>query len=496
MGLTLRLENETSLPDGGPLSVSVQGKRGLDIGRDTHLDWTLPDPSRHVSSKHCEIRYKDGGYWLHDVSTNGTFLYGESGRLKGPHRLRNGDRLVIGQYIIAVVIDGEEVAPTPVYEQQHSSYEEIWNPVGDSAPPVSRSDVQAPREAPRPVQSGDFLDWAADVPNPSAGAIPRIAAHFDVDLPRAAPAFDAPAPARAAPPAAPPPPAPELDWAYGAPKPAPPVEEPPPVPSPRRPVWVSNEPDGPWMAAQGETAAPPPAVPAPNAGEAAMPPPPMPQAAPIPQAAAVMAAPMPPAAPAGAPGGRIDGEFVRRVARGAGIPEDFLARQTPEQLAELLGLLMRLVVDNVRQLLNARLEAKRMTRSANQTMIQALDNNPLKFAPTTEEALRIMFGPPTSSYLDARRTLEQSFDDLKTHQIKTYAAMQQALQMLVADFDPQTIEDETEVDRGIAAVVGSRKARLWDAYVARWQVKTRRNEGGLADVFMQYFAECYERGRK
>ena len=42
----------------------------------------------------------------------------------------------------------------------------------------------------------------------------------------------------------------------------------------------------------------------------------------------------------------------------------------------------------------------------------------------------------------------------------------------------------------------SRKARLWDAYVARWQVKTRRNEGGLVDVFMQYFADCYERGRK
>jgi type VI secretion system protein ImpI len=137
-----------------------------------------------------------------------------------------------------------------------------------------------------------------------------------------------------------------------------------------------------------------------------------------------------------------------------------------------------------------------MTRSANQTMIQALDNNPLKFSPTTDEALRIMFGPQTASYLNAQKALEQSFDDLKTHQVLTYSAMQQALRMLVADFDPQTIEDETEVDRGLTAIVGSRKARLWDAYVARWQVKTRRNEGGLVDVFMQYFADCYERGRK
>ncbi len=45
MTLTLHIENETSLADGGPLSVSIKGKRGLDIGRDPYLDWTLPDPN-------------------------------------------------------------------------------------------------------------------------------------------------------------------------------------------------------------------------------------------------------------------------------------------------------------------------------------------------------------------------------------------------------------------------------------------------------------------
>ena len=72
------------------------------------LDWTLPDPTRFISSKHCEVRYRDGAYWLYDVSTNGTFLNGSDGRLKAPHRLRNGDRLTIGQYIVAVALDGED----------------------------------------------------------------------------------------------------------------------------------------------------------------------------------------------------------------------------------------------------------------------------------------------------------------------------------------------------------------------------------------------------
>ena len=73
--LRLSIENVDRLPDGGPLRIEVKG-RGLDLGRDAHLDWTLPDPGRTVSGKHCEIRFRDGGYWLHDVSTNGTFLDG------------------------------------------------------------------------------------------------------------------------------------------------------------------------------------------------------------------------------------------------------------------------------------------------------------------------------------------------------------------------------------------------------------------------------------
>ena len=76
MGLSLKIENMTTLPDGGPLAIDVPGNGGIDIGRDQHLDWTLPDPTRFISGKHCEIRFSDGAYWLHDVSTNGTFLNG------------------------------------------------------------------------------------------------------------------------------------------------------------------------------------------------------------------------------------------------------------------------------------------------------------------------------------------------------------------------------------------------------------------------------------
>jgi len=92
-------------------------------------------------------------------------------------------------------------------------------------------------------------------------------------------------------------------------------------------------------------------------------------------------------------------------------------------LAELLGAMILNVAENLRQLNTARSQSKRMMRSANQTDIQLTENNPLRHLPTAEDALRVMFGPPSRSYLDAYRTLEKSFGDLKQHQLMTVSAM-------------------------------------------------------------------------
>ncbi len=482
MALTLRIENETSLPDGGPLSVSIEGKRGIDIGRDQYLDWTLPDPSRFISSKHCEIRWHDGAYWLHDISTNGTFLYGADSRLKAPHKLRDGDRFAIGHYIIVAAVSGEGAGTAPDMPSAAApSYEEIWNPVGEAAPPIDPKQLKAPRDL-QPVR-GDFLDWAVDVPPAYEPAPPPYRA-------------PSPLPPRSIPPAD------DMSWAQGAAKPPAPEPEAVAVPSPRRPVWVTGEPNGPWATSTGSAAAQPPAAAADVvaaaralAAMAAGPAPPAPdQTAPERQAAVPRDMRIaPPAAQSVVPEAAALGDFIRLVARGAGLPEDTLAARDPAELAGEIGQLIRLFAESTKQLLEARQQAKRLARSSNQTMVQALNNNPLKFAPTAEDALRIMFGPPTRSYLDARRAFTQSFDDLKTHQLKTFSAMQHALKLLLGEFDPDVIENTSTGDRGLAGVVGSRKARLWDMYVTRWKARTQANEDGMLNAFMDYFAECYER---
>jgi type VI secretion system protein ImpI len=445
MALNLQLVNETTLPDGGPVSFRISGKRGIDIGRDAHLDWTLPDPTRYISSKHCEIRYEDGGYWLHDVSTNGTFLNGADHRMHAPHRLRTGDRFTVGHYIVAVTVEGEEGsadAGRSAAPPQSANYEELWASPANVAPPIDPKQLKAARHN-APVHS-DFLDWAADVPDP----------------------FRAPAPSYPAPPSAVPgpaprsPPSPDMDWAEGPPSyvPAPPPP-PPPTPAPRRPGWDTQG-GGSWE-----------------------------EATPVAAAAALPSRDAPTAASA-----TVSPEaFVRQLARAAGLPEDVLAQKDPGELAQQVGGVLRLVVENLLQLLSARRQAKVMARSASHTTIQALDNNPLKFSPTAADALRMMFGPATPGYLDAQRAIGQGFEDLKIHQLKTYSAMQQALTRLTADLDPQAITQDADEGRGIADLLVSRKAKLWDAYEARWEAKIGRGGGSAIAAFMSYFAEAYDR---
>ena len=305
MPLTLTIENETALPDGGPLTVSLSGGRGLDIGRDQHLDWCLPDPTRAISGRHCEVRFRDGAYWLRDISTNGTYVNGGSQRVQSPYRLQHGDRLEIGHYVIAVAID-EPVQAEPSLPRVDAAPDagSLWSEAAEAAPPIPRRDLLPPSRH-RPVHDG-FIDWAADIP--------------------------APAPAPPPPAAAPPPPASDdFAWApYQAPPSAP---EPPPVaiPTPRRPLTADLPPGDPWSDAPAQPATPvaplPPLEPPAAPGQPFVPP-----------AAAAMPAGMPQISAA---------EFVQRFAKGAGLSTNDLAWQDPGAFAEQLGGLMRLVAVQV-----------------------------------------------------------------------------------------------------------------------------------------------------
>ena len=456
MTITLTIDSVDSLPDGGPVSYRARN-RGFEIGRQQHLDWTLPDPSRHISGLHCDVRFEKGGYWLYDVSSNGTFLNGSTSRMKSPYRLENGDRLTIGQYVVRVDIEGEgqPAAPQPAppaFQPLPSPFSsgDIWDTGAPAPPPIDRRELMP--EPPGRSRAADFSNQFIDFPDvkPVSGN-PRApsADPFGGD-PFAIPAAG-PADPRAVPPAAP--------FASQRVSSSEPISMPRPVPRAGPPVdqpavrprQVESEPFS-----LGQPVAPMPPVP-------------------------------PQYAPAGDAPRQALSRFLEGLAAGAGVSPETFSSRDPGELGREIGEFIKVTVEQLGHLLRARAAAKAITKSSSRTMISAIDNNPLKFIPVPAEIIDVMFTRKRPGFLGSKASLEAGFGDLKRHELATFAAMQKALARLLDDLSPETISAKVE-----NSAFASKKSRSWDLFVTRWESKAEPHENGMLDVFFGYFSEAYD----
>ena len=144
MTLTLPIENFHVLDDGGPVSILVP-ESGIQVGRRSGMNWVLPDASRYISGHHFDVSFDGGKWWLHDRSTNGTFLQGHRHRLDGPHALNHGDRFQVGQYVIVAMFDlPQGHAMTPGSLPEHRMDSPVDEPVTDD--PWAMGSVHDPIE--------------------------------------------------------------------------------------------------------------------------------------------------------------------------------------------------------------------------------------------------------------------------------------------------------------------------------------------------------------
>ncbi|WP_334005853.1 type VI secretion system-associated FHA domain protein TagH [Burkholderia gladioli] len=118
-------------------------RRDGSIGRADDCDWVLG--AEGVSRLHALIRYLNGLYFVEDRSTNGMLLNGAPLRKGDPAALRDGDRLQIDTFEIAVRLGGETGGN--------------WQARTDRAPtaPVSTSTPRVPPAPAVPAAGADAL---------------------------------------------------------------------------------------------------------------------------------------------------------------------------------------------------------------------------------------------------------------------------------------------------------------------------------------------------
>jgi type VI secretion system protein len=111
-------DQRRTLADRSSAIFSVEGGT---IGRSTDNDWVLPDPLRYVSAHHARVQFRDGHFYLQDVSTNGVYVNDDSEPLakrgSSGYRVGNGDLLRMGDYHILAALEqrtgAEGAAPVP-----------------------------------------------------------------------------------------------------------------------------------------------------------------------------------------------------------------------------------------------------------------------------------------------------------------------------------------------------------------------------------------------
>jgi type VI secretion system FHA domain protein len=551
MNLTL----EIASPNGqslGPARRKVFGPEGGRIGRSPECEWVIPNP--YISRHHATIRWISGTYYVESTGENGVAIGTAQAMIPKLERraLKNGDRLFIDEFEIAVGLDAVvgDSSPSSASRSPAGPGVGAFSPADDDDP-FDLGPTRATRVLADPLESpSDELDplqhfggrtspvTTAPRQDPSWNHTPGVSDHFS-----------APPPPRSAPTGS----AIPDDWdktTFGrkqAPsgQPAPPAAAPPAPARPVRPATASGPMAAPAQPSGGipddwdktnfsrkpAAAAPPPASPAgpspspvgpggtvpsprgvrrpasaPGAAPAApIPQRPLPPSSPNPPAAArparvtgaAVAAPAPVAARAPAPA---VGASAQRGSSPTGFDIDSLLASAgvdpasmPADTAASLGLILRSVVQGVIDVLRARSEIKEQFRLSH-TIVKTAENNPLKFAVNAEDALNSLLGRRNPAYLPPVEAFDDAFNDIRFHQLAMIAGMRAGFDNVMSRFDPQQLQegfDKRAKRGGLLSMSG--KSRYWEQFTEEFQDLAGDREQAFRRLFAEEFAAAYEK---
>jgi type VI secretion system FHA domain protein len=422
---------------------------GGTIGRLPDNQWVLPDP--HVSGRHAVVLYASGVFYVEDTSTNGVCINSPDNRLaRGqPYALTSGDRIFIEPFEIDASITSAALhdAGTPFDDPFEGTLPELPSSGSD---PFAADDPADHHAMGTPGSRVEALVPGVEqplIPCDEVDPLRLLGLHVE-----RAPASN---PLRAA------------DLAVGS---------------------VLNEP---YQALEPLAAR----TPAPRSSGSRIPQdydpsiaddrrvPPRPTA--VRNTADERLPERPPSIEASTRSADVELSAVLAGAGLEGIPV------TPE-LARSFGRILRIVIAGVMDVLHARQQTKEEFRMG-MTRFKPAHNNPLKFSANVDDALHNLLVKRNAAFLGPVEAFEDAFDDLRHHQMATLAGVRVAFEAMLAEFDPERLEQQFDCEGRKAALLPLPAwLRYWDRYRDRFHAMRRDADETFRDLFGDEFAKAYE----
>ena len=483
MTLTLELTPSSDARPGDKTR-HVFGEQGGTIGRAGTSSWVLSD--KKISGLHALITFRNGVFYIQDKSRNGVSVNSPDNRLvqDRPYALKTGDRLLIDPYDMGVWIEGASEQPA------HQSFGDPFAPADDdflavrpeSPLPGLRSLTEpAVNDEVDPLQFFDPVGGRA--PRKAEPIVPPLddllGAHYEPPAMLPGPTSTKPEPVG-------------IPQGYDPLAPDDPFVEPvppPPLPTPPLPPAIRPHPglDAPpaRRKAKDSSSSDLPTVRQPLPPPPSPPPGGTPVRPPSPAIARPPAVPRPAASAPRVPGQSAD---LAELLAGAGVPDGVV---TPE-MTRSLGQILRIVVAGLMDVLQSRQRIKEEFQMR-QTVFKPSDNNPLKFSANVEDALHNLLVKRNAAYLRPVDAFAEAFDDLRDHQLAMLAGMRVAFESMLAEFDPDRLQEEFDRQLSKASLpLMPAKMRYWDLFREKRHEMVKDPEEAFAALFGDEFRRAYE----
>ena len=178
------------------------------------------------------------------------------------------------------------------------------------------------------------------------------------------------------------------------------------------------------------------------------------------------------------------GDQLGAFLKSAGIEDSsFLAQEKSLKIMETVGTVFRELIDGLMTVLRGRTRLKSQLR-VSMTILRPAENNPLKFSPTVDEALKLLLATRHPGFLGAVDAVHEGYEDVKNHQLAITAGVQASLVKILKRFDPEKFTEKYE-----EGFIFQKKAKCWDEYR---QLYPKIVEAALEDFFGDEFVRAYE----
>jgi type VI secretion system FHA domain protein len=177
-------------------------------------------------------------------------------------------------------------------------------------------------------------------------------------------------------------------------------------------------------------------------------------------------------------------ELLHVFLKAAGLNDTSLGRDKDiPAVMEVVGKVYFDMIKGLMMILRGRSELKTQIQVP-VTQIKPVENNPLKFCQSAEEAIKQFITKDQPGFLDAQEAVREGLTDIMNHQIAMTAGVQAAVINLIERLNPQNYVKQFE-----EGIVFPKKAKAWDSYR---QAYDKFADEALEDFFGECFGRAYE----